>query len=261
MFKRKTVFVLGAGASLPYGYPLGAELKTQMISLPDMTAVKFVDSCKFGREVHADFARRFRGSACSSIDEFLEVNKDCDALGRLLIAYFIMRRENTEWFPDGKPSDAHPFGNPSVWYDVVLNAMLGRWPTPRGNRLSFVTFNYDLSLEYFFESSLNARFGWSREKVADEMAGIPIVHIHGTVGNLGNRRYGETQNPDVIGEIAKSIRIFGDDEDGRRDEVALARHLLDESEFIFYLGFGFHDVNMKRLGWDASRYHDRAYAC
>ncbi|SRR6266567_7368983 len=89
VIRKPTVLILGAGASAPYGYPLGGALVERILTLTDPGGA--------GGPLHrvligafvaplADFNRRLRGSETSSIDDFLESNPDYAELGKLCIA-------------------------------------------------------------------------------------------------------------------------------------------------------------------------------
>jgi hypothetical protein len=73
MISKNTVLVLGAGASYPYGFPLGKQLKQKILSLQerpdDYSAVHELGYLE--RDI-SEFQRRFRGSQLDSIDLFLE---------------------------------------------------------------------------------------------------------------------------------------------------------------------------------------------
>src|SRR5687767_13239611 len=109
MFTRPTVFVLGAGASVPYGYPSGWELRNWILSGPTTDAdTKVYKELGFFGPVFQEFQTSFLNSACASIDDFLESRNDLDKVGRTAIALQILKKENKGWLPNGKLiGDAH----------------------------------------------------------------------------------------------------------------------------------------------------------
>ena len=66
MIEKPTVLVLGAGASMPYGYPSGAELRQRLIS--EDLFQDAIDSRELSREDVVSFCETFRHSGMPSID-------------------------------------------------------------------------------------------------------------------------------------------------------------------------------------------------
>jgi len=50
------------------------------------------------------------------------------------------------------------------------------------NRVSFVTFNYDRSVEQFLFTSLKNTFGRPDGNTSQVLQKVPIVHLHGRLG-------------------------------------------------------------------------------
>jgi hypothetical protein len=75
----RVCLVLGAGASKPYGYPLGFELKQRIIqyclSKPQDCAVP--SELKKHHEILEDVAHRLDTSASLTIDQFLDEFRNC----------------------------------------------------------------------------------------------------------------------------------------------------------------------------------------
>jgi len=102
MIEIPTVLVLGAGASKPYGFPLGGELVNKVWSPTVIT--------KFGREegfqqISADwqpFKTAIGNAQPLSVDDFLGERAEYEKIGRLCIAGALMPRES--W------AKAHMFG-------------------------------------------------------------------------------------------------------------------------------------------------------
>ena len=88
---KNTVFVLGAGASYPYGYPTGAELRESLIKKP------FFHDPTNKKDLTGYFRRDFKKSMMLSIDSFLAKNQNHGKMGKIGIAKFIIEKENF-WF-------------------------------------------------------------------------------------------------------------------------------------------------------------------
>ena len=87
MINTPTLFVLGAGASNPYGFPLGSKLRTLFCNAQheDNPAAGVV--AQLGGFTHADIrnvARTFLYSNVKSIDEFLGRQSHLVEIGKVL---------------------------------------------------------------------------------------------------------------------------------------------------------------------------------
>src|SRR5437660_495858 len=104
MFTENTTIVLGAGASMPYGYPSGYDLVSNIISLvsldnpkPRIADTHFADETRamgIPSEHAIDFAKTLRDAFPPSIDYFLFHNPQYLDVGKLAIAQRIIRHEN-----------------------------------------------------------------------------------------------------------------------------------------------------------------------
>jgi len=77
MISRLTVFVLGAGASYPFGFPTGEGLVNEIIDLTDTedTIDTFLNNDCLAKDVKR-FGRDLANSEASSVDSFLEHRPD-----------------------------------------------------------------------------------------------------------------------------------------------------------------------------------------
>lgn len=73
MISTQTTLVLGAGASNPYGFPLGSELRTELCSIyQDMHGITW----PFSTEQIDNFKVTFKNSSVDSIDRFLSLRPE-----------------------------------------------------------------------------------------------------------------------------------------------------------------------------------------
>ena len=99
---------------------------------------------------------------------------------------------------------------------------------------------------------LGSTYGLDDKDCAELLQTIPILHLHGQLRPLigeGGRQYEAITEPDpiVAQACADSIRIIH--EDISQDPVfEAARKLLSEASKICFLGFGYDETNLKRLG-------------
>ncbi len=248
MITTPTVFVLGAGASMPYGFPSGKQLKDEMLAGPEPQPSftnchpAFEQQFKFGFRT---FRNELRHSAQSSVDAFLEHRSDMLNIGKASIAYYLIRCETMDLL----------FSPNGPWYDRLLERMDTPFEDFDKNLVSFVTFNYDRSLEQFLFTALKHRYGKSDIEVAGKLSTIPVVHVHGQLGYLewqndpekiGKRAYVSDTRWESINTVKNGIKIISETTD-RSDELSRAHELLRQAEKVFFLGFGYHDTNMRRL--------------
>jgi hypothetical protein len=223
------------------GYPLGSQLIANICRQYGRGEER--ETGPFQPEDIARFVRRLSRSGHYSIDAFLADVGDDLELGKFLIARELKRLEDLDrLFP---PND-------SGWYQYLFNQLLvdGK-PDFGANVLSIITFNYDRSLEAYLHTAIMNRFGMSSDHANTALSRVPIVHVHGVLGNYPAVPYAAAKSSSEILEVSKGIRIIHEIED-RPDSFCseafeTSHKLLAESERIFFLGFGFHHENLERF--------------
>lgn len=247
MITKPTVLVLGAGASNPYSYLTGNELKKEIIDhleQPGSEVYKTLLVHGFGEEKIIAFRKAFLLSGQSSVDAFLEHQPDFVELGKLAITAVLVRSENMEKLFKAEDWYAHLF-------HILDNSVLEDFGK---NKLAIVTFNYDRSIETFLFNSLKFSYNLDDQTAAKVLSQIPIIHLHGQMGNLpwqdqaNNRDYGEIENSQKIKESSEGIKIIYEAEVEKSGAFIEAKKLLANANQIYFLGFGYHPENMRRLG-------------
>lgn len=105
MIKEKTVFILGAGASVPYGYPTGKELRYEIIqNHPERLkrAISHGVNKTSAKEPIGDaksLAEKFEKSSTESIDLFLARNHRLSQTGKLAILLTLLLLRGREQIP------------------------------------------------------------------------------------------------------------------------------------------------------------------
>jgi hypothetical protein len=191
-----------------------------------------------------NFLTHLGRSAHYSIDAFLETVRDQADLGKYLMAREMKRHEDIKTlFP---PSD-------SGWYQYLFNRLLeGGDPSGFASScLSIITFNYDRSLEAYLHEALMARFQMSPDDASSTLLGIPIIHVHGSLGRYPDVPYMSDCETDKLLEISKQIQIIHEVSNPEygfcNREFEQANELLNQAKRIFFLGFGFHPDNIRRF--------------
>jgi len=98
MLTRKTVLVLGAGASQPYNFPTGIELSTIVSDefRPGHSVFEALKNLGYSEADMTQFREAFYHSGRNSVDAFLEHRADLLDAGKLAIAAILTPRENPE---------------------------------------------------------------------------------------------------------------------------------------------------------------------
>lgn len=244
MITTKTVFILGAGASASYGFPFGKELIEKTGGLGS-SITDTLSSLGFSGQDIGVFNRTLIKAQTPSINEFLEHNHKFADIGKALISTILIRCEN----------EGNLHSSNDHWYEYLVNKMITSFEDIDKNNISIITFNYDRSFEHYLFSVIKNRFDKSSEEVASKIQKIPIIHVYGRLGflewqknedNLPIRQYNTLISPEEISKAVECIKIIPENTDDT-EEFLIARKLLQESAHIYFLGFGYHPTNMKRL--------------
>lgn len=260
MIDKKTVFVLGAGASCPYGYPSGSQLREEIClnltnkylnhlnrAYPDETTRK-----NKNKEIKF-FIKTFNDSTTKSIDLFLARNPHLAETGKNIIAYTIFDAEIKSNFRERSKHLEQD------WYfylfDRLTDGVIDFKKLCRikaNSKVSFITFNYDRSLEQFlYESFQNSFTNVPSHEIVAIMNDIEIIHMYGCIAPLDwqDREKGISYKTSIteslLNRCSSNIKtIYEQDNNSELDEVEL---LLEEAEQVFYLGFGYAEENMDIL--------------
>lgn len=245
MIEKPTVLVLGAGASAHLGYPLGRGLVSELCSLRSSPALDQLPN--WTRADAEDVLTALSLSDPSSIDAFLEHNPNHSALGRFLIAQALKSRERLEQlFP---PGDAG-------WYRYLFDELLVDGQPQLGeNPITLITFNYDRSIEAYIYTRLRAQFRLAESDALAILRSLQIIRPHGILGEFPAVAYDASCSREELLNISQQIKIIhelGDStpRDGSfcNDAFREAHSALVAADRVFFLGFGFHTDNLRRMG-------------
>lgn len=252
MITQKTVLILGAGASYPYGFPLGYELSK--LILEDITIKREFEKTDFlGRPINdaKKFAESFLKAGVSSIDEFLSTREDFIEIGKYFIAKLLLPFERED-----RLFDPFDYRIKDDWYKYLLQSMM----TPKleefgSNNISFITFNYDRSLEHFLFTSLKNRFNVEDEVVSEQLNKIDFIHVHGQLGLLPWQKtkqgisivgYGSDVNPSMLHSVRNNIKIIHEANPISQDFKDASAKIY-EADKVYFLGFAYNPLSLKRL--------------
>ena len=269
MIKKDTVLILGAGASIPYGYPSGAGLRNRLLD-PNLFSSLLVK--KWFSNLDVDFfCSRFLRSQMTSIDMFLsrcgqELTPDnkmtLEEIGKLGISIALRENQNlARLLKDPNRHDPIPDLEPDHWYQYLWNQLtVGIKPSNLNEfskqRLTIVTFNYDFSLECYLLTAMENTYSLDHNKAREHLKGIKIIHLYGNLS--GNPMdvlfstapfdYDKLESWPAYDLDRKSLRVIDelrDEQLGAPFEEAFNSFVAAEA--ICFLGFGFDKVNLERL--------------
>jgi len=255
MIKTPTVLILGAGASMPYGFPSGRELFdliTEKVNEPNKDpAFYIILRNKFPDLIDSSIGLDFYESDASSIDEFVNKKPKYTSISKFITAYLMILHENS--------SNLLSRSNPNNWYRLLKDQMMFQCPLEKfhENDVSIITFNYDRSLEEYLATTLSAFYDEEYIKYYAQLENMDIFHVYGSLGPLawqpgsqvGFIDYQADDYYDVkyIEKCAQNIKTINEARDSDNIEIQRAIECLKRAQRIYFLGFGFHPDNIEIL--------------
>ena len=256
----KTLFILGAGASVFFGLPTGAQL------VKNITKGNYEIAGITGTDLE-EFKKKLKNTGLKSIDLFLEYayknysKEDSEkyiGIGKEVILYFMRIGEKQFNYNEivEKVNDN--------WYLELWDRIHDKQYKLRDGSITFITFNYEFSLEIFLYKVIrhtnysNKLEKEDKEKIIDLIKKIKIIHIYGTVGDIILNTDVQIFSPDFsidsdnlmgIKYDKDRIKLIHERNDADSD-IKEAKKIVEEAGNIYILGFGYDDINMKKLGFE-----------
>jgi len=243
MITTPTVLILGAGASAHLGYPLGQGLINEICNCCLTNRIPTEISNTYSQSMLSEFRIHLSRSGYLSVDAFLEKHPNYNDLGKLLITHCLKQHENEDrLFPPHNPG----------WYQYLFQALIVNSPEDLSSiPLTIITFNYDRSLEVFLHQSLIHRYDLEANKALQHLQKLMIIHPHGIMGKYPEIPYMATLDNIPLSKISSNILILHELNEGIEKFCSPAYeeayNALQKSQKIYFLGFGFHDENIRRF--------------
>jgi len=279
LFKDKTVFVVGAGASAELGLPVGSQLAERISDLmrfefDSIRPVKadtlilnafqryFSNTTDLNR--HFEAARRISDGIllAQSIDRFLNLHSDDEEAilcGKTAIVRAILEAEE----------------NSSIYYSADSNSRMidftrlnDAWLTPFFAQLidgrqksdidnlfdgvTIISFNYDRCIEHYLIHALQKVYAISQDNAVSLVSKLEIYHPYGTVGDLysssnnGTTIFGGKLHGELLINAAKGIRTFTEQIE-EEDTLSQIKRSIMLAKSIVFLGFAYHRQNIELL--------------
>lgn len=293
MFKSKTLFVVGAGASKEVNIPIGTELAEEIahllyfefdhVSRLKKGDYKIFDSLKKflnDTEILNGYLKAARQISegiylASSIDNYIDIHQHDSKIslcGKVAIVRTILNAEkNSSLYLDRMKSN-EPINFQKIeqtWYVQFAKILFEQVTLDKlddlFNNIAIVCFNYDRCIQYFLIRAISSLYSIPHEKAQKIVEGIKIFHPYGSIGNLpisgsaNGIEFGASTDYLNIIDLSKSIKTYTE----QIKENKLLKSLRQEvagAKTIVFLGFGFHPQNMDILTPKNKTNANRVYA-
>ena len=239
MMNHFRVFVFGAGASVDQGFPLGSELRAQIIrQLRDPGTGMWPTLHRLGHAEAAisDFAREFT-DARVSIDTFLLHRPEYLVIAKQCIAAVLLPLE--------RPKMLRAKAIESTCYGHLFQRLV-QYELLKDDRIKFITFNYERSLTQVLIDGLLAVYGSRLKSNQSPPFDFPApLHVYGSLGPLSIEQgsdqlpYGADETPENIARAADHICPIHERNGAVSEQLESARWYLERAEMVVFLGFAF----------------------
>jgi hypothetical protein len=282
---KKTVFVIGAGASKEANLPTGVELKgiiahllnmkwnyhTQIRgdsvisqSLRNLIKSKNGTTEELNSYIHEGWHINKALPLAISIDNFIDAHRGNEKIalcGKLAIVRSILEAEkNSSLF----------FKHTENEGNIDFTQLEGAWYLPffqlltencrvedlkeRLTNITLIIFNYDRCIEHFLLNTLRSYYKISMQDAAEIVKCINIYHPYGSVGSLpvldyntNTTDFGSTPTPKLLLQLASDIKTFTEGTNPESSEILEIKRHMGEAERLVYIGFAFHKLNMQLI--------------
>ncbi|HPG39915.1 MAG TPA: hypothetical protein PLP19_11385 [bacterium] len=267
--KDKVVLVLGAGASYNYGFPTAKELREEINRFDFDKLLKdqnyYPQSIKLISEGLNLIRNNFYESNIFSIDAWLAIEENIIAreAGKYVITALLTKCEersiveyvnpfNRDRIPIFKDRDSYTVND---WYSILFNNIVKTAKkledfAEDAKNLSIITFNYDQSLEAYFQKSIKkAYYGKNDKDYVKQLNNIRILHVYGKIRPYQSdiSFWGYNSDPNNIYERSKDIKIIPEVRE-ESEELKEIKSIIKEADKIFFIGFSYDEENLKKLG-------------
>ena len=221
MFRERTTFVIGAGASAEFGMPVGSELAKNIKQSallrnighrnPDVgdntlydtvtrlwpNSVDRTKSLKAARDINEGVHTAV--SIDAFIDRFAD-DPDIAIMGKMLIALEIAkaeaessmapeywpRLEETPWLSPINAKGKNLTNPDDTWIGHFFRILCDgiKDASDLGKNITVICFNYDRCIEYYLRKQISAAYRISLVKAHEIVLGMNIIHPYGTLGEL-----------------------------------------------------------------------------
>ncbi len=297
--QKKTVYIVGAGASKEVNLPTGYELRREISKCLDFSnnlqgfhhgdstirdAFRQIlireDAPNIDIQKYLEASLRIKNAMpqAPSIDNFIDVHsddKEIELCGKLAIVQTILKSEKESLLYIDRSNIYNKLDFQSIedtWYSNFMMLLSENCKKEdlkeRLKSVSFIIFNYDRCIEHFLYNSLQNYYDISKEYASELVNGIEIYHPYGVVGSLPWQNhqsvdFGELPDSSKILDIASQIKTFTEGTDPDSSEITSIRKNVASADNIVFLGFAYHKLNLSLISpWTVeggNQYAETAY--
>lgn len=297
MFKKPTVIILGAGASAPFGFPLGDQLRRDLISgiqqlkgenalegYSASNAVQFIRNPFLALASYAssplakhllpealqnqvflkkllDLESKLFDHPAVTIDQFIGVNPSFQFIGKVLLSMQIMLKMYREVNSNNyilKTFGEHDFGSRLNWYGQLVNHL------QKGAESGIAALKGNklqiitFNYDQSLERALRSLLGLSENhQGADYREVLEIFHVNGTPETLPDQI---SNAGEFIFECAQNFHLVAEDvESGLEQTRAKARSAIANAASIYVMGFHFDQENVNIISLQGAPNKERIY--
>lgn len=267
-------FILGAGASVPYGLPTGDELVRRVAT--HMIASSYPDEKPLGQKLELYDP--------ISIDSYLmkyysQKGRENDlASYKAHIAYEIIRSLQNSWLGASnsiesslvdKPLLRFSSRNPENWLRFIIPELLDLYEKSDNSEcpIKFISFNYDLSIESYLDKIITKHTATREFKDGFfQWISKAIVHLYGQVGSYHWQEESDKNSTNIwvhslsrswadnqalskqdlqnhAYQLSKRIRVIGEPTRANDVHLNLAKKWIEKSQTLVFSGYAFHPDN------------------
>ena len=273
----KVVFVVGAGASVGFGLPVGETLLKRVSALthfrfddwgrPTQGDMQIWDALqkpdRNETRAYAEAAKKLSDTAelTLSVDDLLksfDENQRLVEIGKLAVAKVILdaeREGSLGKISNGEGHDGLGQLSDSWIYQLFRHIRTTVHDNERAgifSRFAVINFNYDRCIEQFLFIALQRAFHIDVSQAADALESLHIIHPYGSLGALDWSRahgaipYGAKSSQVKLPDVAKGLRTYTEQKKGGLEQDIIS-DVIKRCNMIVFLGFGFHPQNMAIL--------------
>jgi len=246
------LFIIGAGASVPYGFPSGEKLLEEIKGVKNSEdklkrwiykRVLIYNSDRIVKgKVFEKVLSDLNDSLMTSVDDFIRNRNYEDdeyniAIKRIIAAFILYYENNIKKTID--------------WTEHLLTAI-----DRRDNSLKhffksrFIIFNYDRVFEHKILHYLTFEKREPEDRAMEIIDRMNIIHLHGYLGSFNKLRFGAEQMDNSIPENFETV--WDSKNSYIKQIIHKSREYITFSERIFFLGFSYLEENMIKLGLTAN---------
>jgi hypothetical protein len=258
MVTGNTLFIVGAGASKSFGFPLGWELNEKIHNgfyerlyrdFIEHTTISDSEKQRYLSEANK-LAIHVKYATNKSIDYFLSNNEQYLELGKEAISLIMLAHEAESKRDSFSIDSAHDWL--TVLFQKCMENILYANEHKR-DKISFLTFNYDRSIEYFLHKKLIHSFTQvSKHELETSLRTISIDHVYGKIGrlewqresNVGELGYGWDHRNILLPSIRDAVRVMYT-ERVSGNPVSDLENPIQSADRIFFLGFAYDSDNLQ----------------